>query len=205
MLIHFVIMREQSDIGKIVEKIVYLTCAPDTIHSTYPQDNPTLFYGLREGGMTWFTCMATFDEVKAGYIAVQQALPRLVIKTGLVPVEDMLSLEPSEMAIRHPHLPMLHQYQEVKHAFDQYRALLGMFADNYDLFLRFQQELGKEKDTEGLAKHLAKDLDFLRPMIIDGANALRNPKSLNPVHDFLMIADPIYRQVYKGLAKPDQL
>lgn len=196
-------MREQSNIAKLVEKIVYLAYANDATHAIYPTDNLSLFYGLRKSSMAWFTCMAAFDDTKAGYIAVQQSLPRVIIKAGLVPVEDMLSLEPDEIVMKHPLLPMFHQHKEVKYAFDQYRALLGMFADNYALFSSFQQELNQDPLKKDLATYLSRDLEFLRPIIIDGANALRNPKSMDPVHDFLMIVEP--KQFHEENAAPDQL
>ena len=159
----------------------------------FPTETLTLFYGYKNAAWAPHSLLGVIDSNKIGIMTVSRDNGLKVGKRRILDrsVVNMYA-DPIDIERNIPQMPDMH-YAEFSKKPKLMKELVGLFHDTFDMWRSFQLGLSDEKMKRYFSTLMGKDLDLIQEEVTLGHDALMNTESCDPVHDFLMIVDSVYR------------
>jgi len=169
-------------------------------------EKDALFYGIKRGTMGLITCLGIISEKQVGYLGIDHGNGGYIDKRYVIPITDLMNYrEPQEISQNKTKVPSprMSNTNQLRETLDRYQTLLRLFSPNYESWHRFSKKLRKNKEYREKYKYpLERDLKIIDLEITKGAEALLNEESEEPLHDFLMVVDSLYRRTITKTGRP---
>jgi hypothetical protein len=158
----------------------------------FPTDDITLFYGYKNASRPQ-SLLGVIDSGRIGIISISRYSSLKVSKRCVLDANVVLNnVDPVDIERNTPEMPSMF-YTEFSKKPELMKELAGIFHDTYDMWRLFQHSLREDRMKRYFSSIMGKDLNFIQEEVTLGYDALLNPESRDPVHDFLMIVDSGYR------------